>query len=267
MTGAGTPEGPAPADPRAPSGDPAWSSPTRVPVLAPDEAHVWLAERGALGPCLARLEANLEEGERGRAGRFRFERDRVAFVLGRGLLRLLLGRYVGARPEDIRFALSERGKPFLEARRGVPALEFNLSHSGELVLIAVGLERCVGVDVERIYRDASVEQIAERFFSPREVAALRGLAPALRREAFYACWTRKEAYIKARGEGIFSLPLGSFSVVLAPGVSASLLEGPGTAAWWLEDVPTAPGYAGAVAGNGRIPRFQRLRATPDLIRG
>ncbi len=249
------------------AGRPGWENPAEVPAIGPDEIHIWLAEAGPLEPCLGRLEATLDDLERARCERFRFEKDRIAFLLGRGVLRCLLGRYLGLRPERLRFAVAAHGKPFLEAGPGEPTLRFNLSHSDEVVLLGLGTEARFGVDVERIHPRASLEQIARRFFSPREVAALRGLAPELKTRAFFSCWTRKEAYVKALGEGL-SHPLKSFSVSLAPDEPAALLEsssGRAGESWWLEDVSPAPGYAGAVASEGPRPSLRRLRVRPDLL--
>jgi 4'-phosphopantetheinyl transferase len=188
-----------------------------------------------------------------RAGRFRFERDRRRFVVARGVLRIILGRYTGFEPSQLRFRYGERGKPYLSASFGSYTLHFNVSHSHELALYAVTRDYEVGVDLEYIRPIPDAEQIAERFFSTRENVALRAIPVDLKYEAFFTCWTRKEAYIKARGEGL-SLPLDQFDVSLAPGEPARLLhtrDNPQEARRWsLVDVAPDSQYAGAVAIQG-----------------
>jgi 4'-phosphopantetheinyl transferase len=226
---------------------------------------VWLADRVRFGHALDRLEAMLDPAERGRAGRFRFESDRAVFVLGRGWLRFLLGRLTGVRPDAVSLAVAEHGKPFLPVGPGGPAPAFNLSHSGDLALIAVAAGGRLGVDVERIDPDRDVDPIADRFFSAREAATLAVLAPSLRRRAFYACWTRKEAYLKALGRGL-SIPLKSFSVSLDPGEAPELLESDGgVGGWWLEDVSPSPSFAAALAGDTRRPRVRLFAAAASLL--
>ena len=191
--------------------------------------------------------------ERQRAERYIFERDRTHFVVARGLLRVLLGRYLRQEPQYLRFTYGPHGKPALATDTGGGALGFNVSHSHGLALYAVTRGREVGVDVERIRPEVAQEKIAERFFSPREVTVLRALPTPLQAAAFFACWTRKEAYIKAKGEGL-ALPLDQFDVSLAPGEPAALSHtawDPQEAACWaLQDLAPAPGYRAAVAGAG-----------------
>ena len=173
-----------------------------------------------MGP-LENPEAFLDERELARAGRFRFERDRKRFAFFRAAIRLILGRYVGRPPRELRFAYSPEGKPSLAGRPADDFLEFNLAHSEDVALLAVGRGRRIGVDLERIRDERDTDEIAERFFSRDEVRALRALAPDQRRKAFFSCWTRKEAYVKARGDGL-SMPLSSFSMSLAPREAAEL---------------------------------------------
>jgi 4'-phosphopantetheinyl transferase len=167
---------------------------------------------------------------------------------------MILGRYLQREPERLRFSYSAHGKPSLTREAGDPDLRFNLSHSHELVLYAVTCGREVGVDLEQIRPAVAQEQIAERFFAEREVAALRALAPSLQPPAFFHCWTRKEAYIKARGQGL-AIRLDQFEVSLAPGEPAALLAVNGSrleaARWTLRDLAPGPGYAGAVAAEGQ----------------
>jgi 4'-phosphopantetheinyl transferase len=228
--------------------------------------HLWFFSREVGARARERLRETLGPEELERSRRFRFERDRNRFIAGRGTLRAVLGLYLDRPPSRLRFRLGSHGKPHLEE----DDVSFNLSHSGRWALLAVSAGRQVGVDVERIDRARSTESIAERFFSPAEVSALRGLRAFARTRAFFRCWTRKEAYIKARGEGL-SIPLDSFSVSIEP-ASASRLLGSDQgdteiARWTFRDVDPAPGVAGAVAAEGEswAPRF--WRCPPALLGG
>lgn len=210
-----------------------WNHPPAQIVLNGDEAHVWRVSLDQSQAIIERLSRLLTADELTKAGRFRFAKDRNQFIIGRGLLRVLLGRYLAREPEQLRFRYSSYGKPSLEdgAQAG---LQFNLSHSHQMALLAFTRGRNVGVDIEYMRPDVEFEQLAQHFFSPSECAVLLDVAPALRKETFYNCWTRKEAYIKARGEGL-SIPLDVFDVSLRPGEPAALLqcrEDPAEVARW-----------------------------------
>jgi 4'-phosphopantetheinyl transferase len=227
----------------------------------PDEVHVWTASLDQPDAVVARLRTLLDDSERERADRFSFEKGRRHFTVGRGLLRRILGEYLGLDPGGVRFCYNPYGKPALagEPEPGEDALRFNVSHSGSLVLYAVTRGREVGVDLETIRPEFAGEPIAERFFSPGEVAALRAVAPEARIRAFFDCWTRKEAYIKARGKGL-SLPLDSFEVSLAPGAPPALLathDDPAEARRWsLFGLEPGPGYVGALVVAGPSCRLR-----------
>jgi 4'-phosphopantetheinyl transferase len=175
------------------------------------------------------------------------------------MLRLLLGRYLEAAPEQLEFSYGPHGKPALAGLYGRSGLRFNLSHSNWLALCAVARQREVGVDVEYMERPVHHEQIARRFFSPEEVEALKRLPPEKRKEGFFNAWTRKEAYLKALGQGI-TAGLDSFSVSLGPGQEAALLKSSeGTAEvgrWQLQALSPAPGYAAALCAEGRDWRLR-----------
>jgi 4'-phosphopantetheinyl transferase len=236
-----------------------WRKPSKRLSLSDDEIHVWRVSVGAAMRQIGFLLDALTQDEREKAGRFRFHKDRHQSVVARGALRDILSRYLNTPPGDLRFSYGPHGKPRLE--RGVRGkhLEFNLSHSHGLILVAVSAARQVGVDIERIRPGSDWEQIAERFFSPREAATLRALPVDQRTEAFFCCWTRKEAYIKAIGEGL-SIKLSRFDVSVTPGEPAKLLrsvEDPeATLRWSLMEVIPAPWYAGAVAAEGRDWRLR-----------
>ncbi len=213
-----------------------------------DRIHVW---RAALDNA-ADLRGLLSADELARAARFHFERDSARFIAMRGVLRSILGIYTSVPPVQLKFRYAARGKPSLaDNPRDV---RFNLSHSHDLALIAVALGCELGVDVEYIKDSTAGPEIAERFFSRAEVVALRALPKALRRDAFFAGWTRKEAYIKATGMGLFA-ELDRFTVSLAPDEPAALLRVAGAAAeasrWSLFELNPGEGYAGALAVEGR----------------
>lgn len=217
--------------------------------LAPEAVHVWMASLDALPAeeMLVRLSAD----ERARAERFCFEADRRRFVAGRGLLRGLLGLYLDVDPRGLRFAYGRRGKPSLAT---ADRLRFNVAHSGGLALLAFARDRELGVDIERERPLPEANAIAERYFSAREGAELRRLPETERAGGFFRCWTRKEAFIKATGEGL-SQPLDAFDVSFASGEPARLLRVEGRpeegGRWWLQDLAPAPGFAGALAVEGR----------------
>lgn len=192
----------------------------------------------------------LSEDEAERAGRFRFGVDRARFTAARGQLRLILSGYLQAAPQDIRFAYNPHGKPHLAAQDHAAPLYFNLSHSQGLGLLGVARIPEIGVDLECLERAVEIEQISRRFFTPAEAAALAGLPAAQQREAFFQCWTRKEAYLKAKGSGLV-VGLNQFEVTLGPGKPARLIRAssdPHEASYWsLQELKPAGGYIAALA--------------------
>ncbi len=199
------------------------------------------------------LAQTLAPDERARAERFRFDRDRTRSIVARGLLRAIIARYLDREPGALTFQYNRYGKPSLPDELDGERIHFNVSHADSIALYALTRGRAIGVDIEYIRADMVTEGIAERFFSPREVAMLHALDPALQREAFFACWTRKEAYKKARGEGI-SVGLDRFDVSLATNEPAVILasreDGEALPRWFLHHLTPAPGYVGAVAVQG-----------------
>lgn len=205
-------------------------------------------------PLVERAVEILSPDERERADRFRFPRLRSDFALSRALLRILLARHTGRAPLDITFRYGPQGKPSLEPEQGI---RFNLAHSGGLAVYAFTRDRDVGIDIEQARPMPDLEQIASRFFSTAEYLDLTALHGAERTSAFFDCWVRKEAYIKAVGGGL-SIPLDSFRVSLAPARRAALLEvtdAPAEAPEWsLLAFSPEPGYHGAIAIRERQPR-------------
>lgn len=231
-----------------------------------NEVHVWRASLVSR-PDRHLLWQVLSEEERSRAGRFVFDRDREHFVVARGLLRRLLGRYLDRDPASIEFRYSAFGKPELSGALAAEGFRFNLSHSGGLALYALAREREIGVDIEQFRDNLDEMEIAERFFSRAEVAALRALPPSAENKGFFTCWTRKEAYIKAKGEGL-STPLDRFDVSLAPGQPARLLmtrEAPEERERWsLREIDPGPGYTAAIAVEGHDWKLRLWRESPAV---
>ncbi|HEY1377652.1 MAG TPA: 4'-phosphopantetheinyl transferase superfamily protein [Gemmataceae bacterium] len=230
----------------------AWPLVRHVPLLGPDDVHVWQAALDADEPTVSRLEAILAPDERARADRFHFQRDRRRFIVGRGYLRRLLGEYLSVAPSDVALAVTSLGKPQL-AGEAADRLRFNVAHSDDLALYAMTRGREVGIDVERERPDIDWRELGRRFFAPEEVAALTALPSAEQRPAFYRCWTRKEAYIKALGRGM-QMPLDGFAVTLNPdtaGLVHTAHDRDQLARWELRPLTPAPGFAGAVAVEGR----------------
>jgi 4'-phosphopantetheinyl transferase len=230
-----------------------WEPPPRALALSNAEVHVWRVSLGLKDTYIQRLQCILSADELQRAERFYFQRDRWRFTVARGVLRGILSLYLGLEPQQLRFCYNSYGKPALVSTASTVKLHFNVSHSHELALYAVTYDREIGIDVEHIRTNFACQEIAERFFSPQERAALRSLPAPVKYEAFFHCWTRKEAYIKARGEGL-SLPLDQFAVSLTPGEPAALLTthwAPHEAARWaLRELMPGPGYAAALAVEG-----------------
>jgi 4'-phosphopantetheinyl transferase len=213
-----------------------------------DEIHVWHAELDREEKVLGRLESSLSPEENARADRFHFVNDRNRFVVARGLLRELLGKYLQQAPPDLEFSYGQHGKPSLSGRNASSGLFFNLSHSAGLVVYAIARERNLGIDVEHVRPESAGEDIAKRFFSACEVNELQTLPPEERVQGFFHCWTRKEAYLKATGMGL-QIPLDSFAVSLLPGEPAQFLDGV-EPRWHLAAHHPAEGYVAAVVYNG-----------------
>jgi 4'-phosphopantetheinyl transferase len=233
---------------------PSWNSPPLDLTLDLDEIHVWRVSLAQTESCLQSLQQTLSTDERTKADRFRFPKDRSQFIVSRGALRAILSRYLNISSHILRFDYNPYGKPSLTVAQGGNTLRFNLSHSRGMALIAITKNRDIGVDIEGINPNFSCLEIAEKFFSPLENSVLRSLPEHLHPTAFFTCWTRKEAYIKAVGKGL-SIPLNQFDVSLAPGEPAALLnvEGnPEEASKWslIELFPSSDMVAAvAVAGD------------------
>jgi 4'-phosphopantetheinyl transferase len=229
--------------------------PLRVPPLIPDpdEIHVWRAGLDLNAGDRERVLQTLSADERARREKYRSKRDGDRFVAARWILRELLGGYLGVEPADLRFRYGPFGKPFLITTPEKADLLFNLAHAEGVAICAVSRARNVGVDLERIRPALEWQEIAEGFFTPREVNFLESLPAGDGSRAFFKYWTRKEACLKARGEGL-SISLDSFDVSASPGETAvvfTLPEGPGKPLRWsLQDIPIDEGFAAALAVEG-----------------
>ena len=219
-----------------------------------DRIDVWTASLDREEETYARLESALSPDEIARANRFHFAKDRKRYVVARGLLRKILGRYLRQAPAALEFSYGAYGKPALLGAHVSSGLTFNLAHSGELAAYAVSTKRNLGIDVELIKPESAGEDIARRYFSGREVSDLLTLPPEQRVAAFFRCWTRKEAYLKATGMGL-QTPLDSFSVSLLPGVPAQFLGGVDPC-WHMAAFNPGDNYSGALAYDGTPSRVR-----------
>lgn len=210
----------------------------------------------------------LAPDELARASRFHFEKDRGRYIRGRATLRILLGRYLETPPGEIRFQYENNGKPELALPHDPRILRFNVSNSHGLALIAVGSGNAVGIDIEKVRPMPDLLDIARRFFSTREVQALLAVSEDKRQEAFFACWTRKEAFLKATGIGL-SYPLSKFSVSVDPDGSAELCEVEENAhaagQWSLKDVRPGEGFRGTLVWEGGCKCIEHWEFDPGKL--
>jgi 4'-phosphopantetheinyl transferase len=227
-----------------------FSQPPDRLIKPEDDVHLWLASLQQPGEVFSHLAGVLSPTEQGRANRFHFERDRRRFMTGRGILRILLSRYLEIEPAQVQFRYGPRRKPFLLEEQGASGLRFNLAHSNELALYSFTGRGEVGVDLEYMLRVADLSQVASHSFSRAEQAALQALPESQKVEGFYTCWTCKEAYLKALGDGL-ARPLDQFDVSFTPGEPSRLLRVEDDPLevdrWWIEAFSPAAGYTAALA--------------------
>ncbi len=231
-----------------PKGSPraAWPVPPDVLRLKKNEAHLWLASLDMPSVHVEMLRQTLAADESGRAARFRFPGDRDHYIASRGLLRTILGGYLNMKPEKLRFRYGPYGKPELAENAHGETLRFSVSHSRGLALYAIALGHRIGVDIEYICPGPIAEDIiiAGQFFSPLENILLKACPEHARKRFFFTLWTRKEAYLKARGTGLAE--------------DGALRKADRQALWSFTDLRIAPGYAASIAVDGRDIRFRRL---------
>jgi 4'-phosphopantetheinyl transferase len=234
-----------------------WLPPPESLSLEPGEVHMWRIELEQPAIVLEKFWSTLEADELERASRFHFDKHRNSFVVARGFLRDVLSRYLESKPETLRFSYGDYGKPAIDGR-----LHFNMSHSHRVGLLAITEDRQIGVDVEHIRADFATEDIARRFFSHSEVESFNSLPRDKQVAAFFRCWARKEAFIKATGRGL-SQPLDEFDVTLAPGEAAALLrvDEDDASRWSMSDIDVGGDYAAALVVEGAASNIQYWSAT------
>jgi 4'-phosphopantetheinyl transferase len=246
-----------------------WPSPPIDLLLMPNDIHVWAISLDVPKSALAHFATLLRPNERERAARFHFDCHRNRFIAGRGLLRTILSRYLQAEPAALEFSYGPNGKPSLAERRLASQntemlshshdLQFNFAHSENLALLAVTNLAEIGVDVERIVPLPNIESLVARFFSSRECVEFKGLSEPQKLGAFFNLWTRKEALLKATGEGI-AQSLNTVEVTFLPGQPVRLLslpKGPPAASnWSLVDLTPGSGFAAALALPAKAGRVQ-----------
>jgi 4'-phosphopantetheinyl transferase len=237
-----------------------WSCAPAELKLSEGEVHVWRAPLDTDASLRSRFELSLAQDEKTRASRFLHARDRDQYIVARGLLRELLGGYLKRSPVELPLCYGPHGKPKLLTDQMREPIRFNLSHSNGLAVYAFASEREVGIDLELVRPTFAEREVASRFFSDKELADLNRLPPEMRAEGFFLCWTRKEAYVKARGQGL-QIPLQNFSVTLAPSEPAELLSAD-SARWTLRSFEPAPGYVAAVVGEGKDWWLRQWEWTP-----
>jgi 4'-phosphopantetheinyl transferase len=233
-----------------PGRDMIWRFPPNTLVLGADDVHVWCAPVDQPETVYRALQKTLSPEERDKADQFGAAIHRERFVVGRGLGRLILSRYLAVPPESLEFSYNHCGKPALKPGLEPSTLSFNCAHSDKLALYAIAHHREIGIDLEHIRAVEEASLIASHFFSPRENEEWRALAPPQQMEAFFHFWTRKEAYLKAIGEDISEL-LHKVEVSLNPGNLNRFLSIGGDPAlatqWSLQTIVPAPGYVAALA--------------------
>lgn len=240
-----------------------WNQPAQWPRLSKGEVHVWLADAREWQAEEEAFTLSLAPDEIERLGRFRTPEQKSFYRTHRGLLRLLLGRYLGEQPERVRLSYGAHGKPELADPE---QLFFNLSHSGDFAVFAFTQDGPVGVDIERCRGQfPRMIEIAQRQFAPGEVETLKAIPAELQLRAFFRCWTQKEAFIKARGDGVFG-GLDTFEVdVDGEGLKSIQGDHSATQRWTLRTLPLPDEFVGAVAVAAPRCSMRLLLAKPGLV--
>jgi 4'-phosphopantetheinyl transferase len=235
--------------------DAKWlAPPENLPPLA-NRVHAWLVRLDNERFCTACGDSLLGADEKDRASRFKFQRDRTRYIVSHAALRSILAAYLSVAAEELQFSLGAHGKPRLVSIQAKGIIQFNLSHSNNLALIVVAQGE-IGVDVEWMKEDFPVMEVAQRFFTVKEIAALAALPIRLQSEAFYKCWTSKEAFLKAKGTGL-SGELDEVEIVLTPENRVRIR---GTVSnWSLYELNPSDGYAGALVVEGLGHEIKRYR--------
>ncbi|MEO8416229.1 MAG: 4'-phosphopantetheinyl transferase superfamily protein [Ginsengibacter sp.] len=230
--------------------EPQWRPAIPGELIYPNQVHVWRTYLDLTKLQRERLLGILSTDEVERAGRFHFERHKERFIAARGILRLILGSYLGKNPHKLRFGYTNKGKPVLAINADYDALSFNLSHSDTYALYAVTKHRNIGIDIEHIRDDVAIGQIAQKFFSQGEIRSLEQIHKNKLHQLFFQYWTRKEALLKAIGEGISSpMELVDVSQISGAIILPGTLPGDekGTRRWYVQDLFPGHNYAAAIA--------------------
>ena len=230
-----------------------WLFPPLKLKLSINDVHVWRVSLDQADRRVQRLQQILSDDERRRAERFHFDRDRRRYIVRRGTLRLIIGDYMDEEPSRLQFLSGFRGKPYFIDRLGNFPLQFNVAHSKEIALYAFTSRQEIGIDVEYVRDMPDAEKIAQTTYSPLENKTLQSLPEYQKQEAFFNCWVRKEAYIKAIGNGLYH-GMDRFDVSLAPGEPARLVSVEGSAAqafdWFMKSLIPEDGYVAALVVKG-----------------
>ena len=236
-----------------------WHIPSADMILSNSDVHLWRAKLDQSHECVKQLTQILSDEEQRKVERFHFDKDKKHFIVTRGVLRTILSHYLGVEPNCLQFGYSSHGKPYLAEKSKGEEICFNLSHSHSLSLYAFARRRQIGIDIEYIRPITETDRIVARFFSSHEHAIWQKLPKDQKQVAFFNCWTRKEAYIKARGEGL-SLPLDQFDVSFAPGEPPALLATSGasneSSRWLLQALQPSLGYVAALFVEGHDWRLK-----------
>jgi len=230
--------------------------------LIENQVDVWSVHLGGKEMEDEQCKPLLSPDEVQRADRFYFEKHRRRFTCAHAALRQILSGYTSLLPQELTFSYGPQGKPDLGGKLQNCAVKFNLSHSEDMALLAVSRNQNVGIDIESVNSEFATGEIVERFFSTGEIHRLKALPTPKRADAFFSCWTRKEAYIKALGTGL-SVPLDSFEVAFGSGVPPALLRVKNNAnetrRWSMYDVVVTQGYRAALVVEGREHRLRHLQ--------
>jgi 4'-phosphopantetheinyl transferase len=245
-----------------------WPLKPDTALFEPSQVHLLAASMNDFMEQAALLGSLLSDTEQSRAKRFRFAKDRNRFIIRHGLLRVILGRYLKHPPREIEFQLGAYGKPEIRLDESQTPFFLNISDSGDIVVFAFTIACPIGIDVEQTREISGIEGIAHRFFLSRETHVMMALPRDAQLEAFYACWTRKEAYLKATGEGI-AKSLKKVEVTLAPSEYAGVVSVDGDPSareqWQLQPFIPATGYVGCVAYRHPKLELKKWRVTNSII--
>lgn len=230
-----------------------WHFPPKVLTISPDYLHIWRINLDLPRDKLTDLAVNLSLDERQRAERFYFERDKKKFIACRGLLRVILSLYLKKEPHQLEFAYSPQGKPELKKIDSEKSLCFNVSHSQDLAVFAIALNRSIGIDLEYLRPIPNIQQLAERFFSPSEFSVINALPTAEQQEVFFRFWTIKEAYLKATGEGLAGLQKIAVSFTSENSINLHNTESNIllNTHWFCTEFKPEPEYTGALVVEGK----------------